>query len=475
MATKLHLGPTVRNHILLALALLLWLPATGHAARRRLLYVAHDRGIAVYDIDAGHKLVKEIAAPTLLKVRGMAGHAGTGRLYVSHYGTAEAHGGGKVVAIDLASDKVLWEKAFDPSVDRMALTPDGKTLYLPSGEDEWSAHWFVVDAATGQTRGRIEYGTRTHNTIASPDGKRVYLSTLRSPFLGVVDTATNRITGELGPFGGTIRPFTINGRGTLVYANVDGLLGFEMADLTSAGLNAQPVSGHVMFRAEVTGFPTTDPSFGYSHGIALTPDEKEVWVCSFFQRLHVFDVSHFPPKQVAEIPVHGAPMWMNFSLEGDFAYPSTGDVIDTRTRQIAGKVTASRIQLEVDFDGARPTEVGNQFGLGRVTGPPTNRAPEVTIVEPAAGAALGGDFFVNVDAKDGDGAVREVELIARGPFDKPGMRLTLPRRLAVETAEPFVFPLHLTEPGRYELTARAIDDRAAVGQSKPILLDVGTR
>src|SRR5438046_984356 len=91
--------------ILVALSLLA--PAAADAARRRLLYVAHDRGIAVFDIDAGHKLVKEIPGPTLLKVRGIAGHAGTGRLYVSHYGTTEAHGGGKLVAIDLASDRVV--------------------------------------------------------------------------------------------------------------------------------------------------------------------------------------------------------------------------------------------------------------------------------------------------------------------------------------------------------------------------------
>ena len=42
-----------------------------------------------------------------------------------------------------------------------------------------------------------------------------------------------------------------------------------------------------------------------SHGIGLTPDEKEVWLCDAFnRRLHVFDVTVSPPKQVASIEVH---------------------------------------------------------------------------------------------------------------------------------------------------------------------------
>ena len=49
-----------------------------------------------------------------------------------------------------------------------------------------------------------------------------------------------------------------------------------------------------------------------------------------------------PPKQVASIRVRDQPGWITFSLDGRYAYPSTGDIIDTKTRQIVGGLTDER-------------------------------------------------------------------------------------------------------------------------------------
>lgn len=49
----------------------------------------------------------------------------------------------------------------------------------------------------------------------------------------VVDTKTNTVVREVGPFGDGIRPFTINGKETMTFVNVDDLLGFEVGDLKS--------------------------------------------------------------------------------------------------------------------------------------------------------------------------------------------------------------------------------------------------
>ena len=50
------------------------------------------------------------------------------------------------MCFDLMSEQLLWEKSYEGGCDRMAMTPDGKTIYLPSLEKE---HWHVVDAQTG--------------------------------------------------------------------------------------------------------------------------------------------------------------------------------------------------------------------------------------------------------------------------------------------------------------------------------------
>jgi hypothetical protein len=63
---------------------------------------------------------------------------------------------------------------------------------------------------------------------------------------------------------------------------------------------------------------------------------------------------------------------VTFGLDGKFAYPSTGDVVEVRTRKIVaelsdetGRPVQSEKLLEIDFDGTQPVRCGDQFGLGR--------------------------------------------------------------------------------------------------------------
>jgi hypothetical protein len=79
-----------------------------------------------------------------------------------------------------------------------------------------------------------------------------------------------------------------------------------------------------------------------------------------------------PPKQVASIKLRDQPGWITFSIDGTLAYPSTGDVIDVRTRKIIatltdeeGREVQSEKLLEIDFRGNQPARTGDQFGIGR--------------------------------------------------------------------------------------------------------------
>ncbi len=343
------------------------------AANGRFLYVAvpgirnylerGGHGVLVFDIDRGHSFVRRIPARGLaadgkpLNVKGVVAAAATRRLYVS---TLQF-----VTCFDLLTDKILWEKAYEGGCDRMALSPDGQVMYLPSLEKD---HWHVVNAPTGDIIRRIDIKAGAHNTLYGLDGKHAYLAGLKSPLLRVADTATHTIGKEVGPFGSAIRPFTINGRQTLAFCNVNGLLGFEIGDL---------VSGKLLHRVEVQGFkPGVPKRHGCpSHGVGLTPDEREVWVCDAAnQRMHVFDATVMPPKQIASIEVRDDPGWITFSLDGKLAYPSTGEVIDVKTRKIitalkdeTGAAVHSEKIVEIHFANGVPTRHGDQFGIGRVT------------------------------------------------------------------------------------------------------------
>ena len=318
-------------------------------------------GILVFDIDDGHRFVKRVATPASREqkpdnIKGVCASAATGKLYFTTRS--------KLYCVDLVSEQTLWEKSPPNGTDRMSITPNGKTLYVPSFEQDT---WNVIDAATGEPITSIETKSGAHNTVVSRDGRRMYLGGLKSPILFVADTATHRVVQQIGPFAGAIRPFTVNGAAMRAYICVKGLLGFEIGDLTS---------GKKLHRIEVAGYET-GPVKRHgcpSHGIGLTPDEEEVWVVDAFnQRVHVFDNIVEPPKQTTSIALREQPGWVTFSLDGKFAYPSTGEVIDTATKQILtaladeeGRAVHSEKMIEIDFRGGAPIAVGDQFGVGRV-------------------------------------------------------------------------------------------------------------
>ncbi len=338
---------------------------------RKFLYVAvpgvrdylqfGGHGILVFDLEDGHRFVKRIPSAGLteqgkpINVKGVCACPATRRLYVSTLKT--------LMAFDLVSEKLLWEKPYEGGCDRMAIAPDGKFLYLPSLEKD---HWHVVDA-DGAVLAKVVPKSGAHNTIVGLDGAHAYLAGLKSPLLRVTDTRTHTIAREVGPFTNVIRPFTVNGRQTLCYVNVNGLLGFEIGDLTT---------GKMLHRVEVQDFKQ-GPVKAHgcpSHGVGLTPDEKEVWVVDAFnRRVHVFDNTVSPPKQVASIAVRDEPGWVTFSLDGRYAYPSTGDVIEVATRKIVTSLTdekgapvMSEKMVEIHFADGVPVRNGDQFGVGRV-------------------------------------------------------------------------------------------------------------
>jgi DNA-binding beta-propeller fold protein YncE len=361
-----------REFLAAATAVVAWPQAwTAQAAgARHLLYVATPGirnyveyggvGVLVFDIASGYRFVRRIPTWDVVdgqapeNVKGVAASAATGRLYVS---TIK-----RIACWDLLTDRKLWENALPGGCDRMAIAPDGKLLYVPSLE---GLHWNVVDGDTGALITKVVTGDGAHNTIYARDGSRVYLASLRSTMLSVAGTRTHTVVKQVGPFTKPIRPFTVKGAQTHVYVNVNDLLGFEIGDLTT---------GKMLHRVEVQGYkpgPVKRHACP-SHGVGLTPDETQVWVCDGHNSaLHVFDNTVMPPKQIASIPVRDQPGWISFSLDGSRAYSSTGEIFDTRTRQLVvaledetKRQVGSEKLVEIVFDGNKPVRTNDQFGLG---------------------------------------------------------------------------------------------------------------
>ncbi|MBC7925672.1 MAG: hypothetical protein H7039_08450 [Bryobacteraceae bacterium] len=317
-------------------------------------------GVLVFDIDDGYKLVTRF--PTwdykpgekVENVKGFAASAATGRMYVSNIN--------RLMAMDIVTGKKLWDRTYEGGCDRMALSPDGKTLYVPQLE---GPVWHVVNASTGDVIAKLEPKSGSHNTIWAPDGSRVYMAGLKSPLLRIADAKTHTISGAVGPFSAGIRPFTVNGNNSLVFVNVNELLGFEVGDIST---------GKMLHRVEVQGYKT-GPVARHScpsHGIAMTPDEKELWLVDGPNNaIHIFDATVMPPKQGDTIRLPEFPGWISFSMDGKYAYSSTGDIIDASTRKIVatlkdeqGHLVQSEKLLDLEIRGGRVVRAGNQFGTG---------------------------------------------------------------------------------------------------------------
>src|SRR5437764_13028378 len=88
-------------------------------------------GILVFDMDNGHSFVKRIEtlaskADRPENIKGVCACAATKKLYFTTLT--------RLYCIDLVSEKTLWDRALPGGTDRMSITPDGKTLYVPTLE-----------------------------------------------------------------------------------------------------------------------------------------------------------------------------------------------------------------------------------------------------------------------------------------------------------------------------------------------------
>jgi DNA-binding beta-propeller fold protein YncE len=339
-------------------------------ATARFEYVISDHEIDVYAIDHANRLVQQIGLSQIVNPHGAVASPATGMLYISCGGQGGSDGSGSMLAYDLLRNRVVWHRSYSTGVDSIAISPNGRTIYMPVGEASSSGLWRIIDAETGDITGSIEAGAGAHNTIMSLDGKYVYLAGVEHPYLAVASTVTHKVVKEIGPLKSGGRPFTINGAQTLAYTTARPLLGFQVSSIKT---------GKVLYTVSVPGFSFDPQTFRRSpcHGISLSPDERQVYLIDTPNGyVHVFDVSGVPalrPRHLADIKLNHPPPndgWLQHSRNGRYVYVGrAGDVIDTKTKRIVDflpplQTTAN--SLEIDWRRGQPVGTTSRYGLGYV-------------------------------------------------------------------------------------------------------------
>jgi hypothetical protein len=334
---------------------------------RHLLYIAtpgdegadEQSGVVVLDADHDYRFIKRLpyglAASELPgpKISGLTSSIPANKIYVTT-------DGGSMIAFDLKTDRIAWtfngEKspvtiqrrgsAATGCCERPYTLPGGKTLLVGSAYNAW---WYLIDAETGKQLGRIDtpQTPRAHNVNVTADGKTALVTSLSGPKEGtsgvaVVDLPNKKVLRYID-FSDAVRPITMNHDGSLVYANVNNLDGFEIADTTT---------GKMIKRVELPGdmwkAKWANPNghyFGHglpSHGIGMTPDESEIWVTDAANDAwQVWDNPgdgrnpvYNPLKTVPVQQNVGGSSWISMTKDGKLAFVGDGSVIDVRAHRV---------------------------------------------------------------------------------------------------------------------------------------------
>jgi DNA-binding beta-propeller fold protein YncE len=335
--------------------------------------VIPDRELDVFQTRPPFRLVERVRVPAFHAMRGVAVDARRAIVYASVGGNGGSRGNGAVVAYDLRGNRVLWRHAYDTGTDGLAITPDGRRLFVPVGEHTMSDVWHVVSARDGRVVADLHAAPGPHNTIVSRDGRLVYLGPRNSRFLVVASTRTLHVVRRVGPLLPGVRPFTVDERRGIAYTTATGVLGFQVSSLRT---------GRVLHTVRIRGFPPGHRLGAPSHGIAITPDGRRVAVIDVpSSYVHVYAVTG-APRLVKNIRLDhsmrgtehpcggdcGRAGWLQVSLDGRYLWVGDdGDVIDLRTLRPVAWLPAlsnSRYLFELDWRGDRPLRTGGRSGVG---------------------------------------------------------------------------------------------------------------
>jgi hypothetical protein len=112
-----------------------------------------------------------------------------------------------------------------------------------------------------------------------------------------------------------------------------------------------------------------------SHGIALTPDESEIWVVDQINYgVLVYDNTGkwpvYNPKKSFKTTASAS--WITMGLDGKKAYLASGDVVDVKNHTIIanlkdefGHTMHSEKMLELAFQDGKLIQAESQFGEGQ--------------------------------------------------------------------------------------------------------------
>lgn len=305
---------------ILAFSALLLGDANGQpAAKFTKLYVTNSDGSSIHVIDLRtFKVTGEIKTP---KHPHGAAVSADGRWFFT---TIESDF--TLLVFDTTTDTMVKSIKLTPQKpNQCAVTPDGKMVGVPiRGGDSVD----IVDIGLGKVVKNLPVKV-PHNCYNAGRNDRIWVTSMAGHQVNLIDLKSLSYVAEI-PVGGIPRPLAVTRDEKVLYCALSDLHGFVIADIPSR---------KVIAKIEL---PTLPPDAKFpvpntpTHGLELTPNEKELWVTSCAtDTINVYDVA--TKAIVGKVGTGKGPNWVTFTPDGKYCCVSNVlsddvSIIDTSKR-----------------------------------------------------------------------------------------------------------------------------------------------
>lgn len=237
--------------------------------------------------------------------------------------------------INTATNNVVNSIPLTGRPNQCASTPDGRYVGVPIRDGDSVD---IVD--TEQMKVVKVLPVRIpHNSYDADNNERMFVSSMGDHEIDLIDLRKMTYINKI-PVGGIPRPYAVSKDGNTLYSALTDLHGFVIVSIPDRRLIA---------RVELPPAPPATCALEPhtpTHGIALSPDDRELWVTSLADSgVYVYDVAS---KNIsAEIPTGKCPNWITVSPDGHYVAVSNSasddcSIIDTRTRREVARMKVGK-------------------------------------------------------------------------------------------------------------------------------------
>jgi YVTN family beta-propeller protein len=311
-------------------ASLLWGSPAFSQSKDLRLYVGNSRGddISIIDLPS----LKVIGDVTVGEhVHGVAVQWDGRRLFT----TSETDH--TLIISDTATNKIIATIKLPGKPNQCAVTPDGRYVAVSIRD----ADSVVIVNVTLQKIVKILPAKEPHNALNIGSNRYIYISSMGSQEIDVIDLEKMDYSAHI-PVGGTPRPFVVSKDGGTIYVAVSDLHGFNIVDIAQ-----KKAIERVEMPAEHPGPPRPrqwEPPDTLTHGLALTPDETELWVTSLLDDcIYIYDLK--AKKITGRLKTGDGPNWVVFSPDGKYGCVSNTDSDDVSIFSVKERREVARVKV----------------------------------------------------------------------------------------------------------------------------------